>query len=90
VRVDLFLRVSGLLRTRTLAGRACDGGFVSVNGRTAKPSTEVRPGDRISLVLPDGSPTELTVDSLPAGRSVARRDRHKLYTAAAGGPERDG
>lgn len=84
MRVDLFLRVSGILKTRSLAGDACDGGFVKINGRTAKPSAKLAPGDRIDMSMPDGRDASFIVDSLPEGRQVARRDRGALFHAVPG------
>lgn len=48
VRVDKYLWAVRLYKTRPLAMEACKGGHVSVNGHTAKPSREVRPGDIIT------------------------------------------
>ena len=45
MRLDKWLKVSRLIKRRTVAQEACDGGRVSLNGRTAKPSAEVKPGD---------------------------------------------
>lgn len=84
MRIDLFLRVSGILKTRSLAGDACDGGFVRINGRTAKPSSKLAPGDRIDMSMPDGRDASFIVDSLPEGRQVARRDRGTLFHAVPG------
>ena len=49
MRLDKWLKVSRLIKRRTVAQEACDGGRVSVNGRTAKPSAEVKPGDVIAI-----------------------------------------
>ncbi len=49
MRLDKYLKVSRLIKRRTVANEACDGGRVSVNGRTAKASAEVRPGDVIEI-----------------------------------------
>ena len=46
-RVDRWLWAVRLYRTRSDAGQACRGGHVRVNGRTAKPATQVRIGDRV-------------------------------------------
>ncbi len=79
MRVDLFLRVAGILKTRSLSGHACDGGFVKINGRTAKPSARLSPGDRIDMVMPDGRDASFVVDALPEGRQVPKRDRGLLF-----------
>lgn len=49
MRVDKFLKVSRVIKRRTVANEACGGGRVSVNGRPAKPSTEVRVGDILEV-----------------------------------------
>lgn len=47
IRVDRWLWAVRLCRTRADAAEACRGGHVRINGRTAKPSTQVRVGDRV-------------------------------------------
>jgi len=49
LRLDKFLKVSRVIKRRTLAKEACDRGQVSVNGRTAKAGTEIKPGDIIVI-----------------------------------------
>ena len=49
MRLDKWLKVSRLIKRRTVAQEACDGGRVSLNGRTAKPSAEVKPGDTVEI-----------------------------------------
>ena len=49
MRLDKYLKVSRLIKRRTLANEACDGGRISVNGQVAKASREIRPGDRIEI-----------------------------------------
>lgn len=49
MRLDKFLKYSGIVKRRTLAKRLCDGGLCAVNGRKTKPSGEVRVGDIIRL-----------------------------------------
>ena len=51
MRLDKFLKVSRLLKRRTVANEACDAGKVDVNGRAAKPSCSVKVGDILSLTL---------------------------------------
>jgi len=49
VRVDKFLKVARVIKRRTLAREACDRGQVTVNGRVAKPGTEVKPQDIVGV-----------------------------------------
>ena len=49
MRLDKWLKVSRLIKRRTVAQEACDGGHVSVGGRVAKPSTDVKVGDVIEI-----------------------------------------
>ncbi|MDQ7794393.1 MAG: RNA-binding S4 domain-containing protein [bacterium] len=51
MRLDKFLKVSGLVRRRTVAREVADRGRVLVNGRVAKPATTLRVGDLIVLAL---------------------------------------
>ena len=49
MRLDKYLKVSRLIKRRTIANEACDGERVSVNGKTAKASYNVKPGDVIEV-----------------------------------------
>lgn len=49
MRLDKYLKVSRLIKRRTVANEACDAGRVSVNGKTAKASLDVKPGDIIEI-----------------------------------------
>jgi len=49
MRLDKYLKVSRLIKRRTVAKEACDGGRVSLNGRQAKAGTEVNPGDVLEI-----------------------------------------
>lgn len=49
MRLDKFLKVSRLIKRRTIANEACDAGRVSVNGKVAKASVNVKPGDIIEI-----------------------------------------
>lgn len=49
MRLDKYLKVSRLIKRRTVANDACDGAKVSVNGRPAKASYDVKVGDRIEI-----------------------------------------
>ena len=49
MRLDKFLKVSRLIKRRTVANEACDQGRVSVNGRVAKASVDVKAGDVLEI-----------------------------------------
>jgi len=51
MRLDKFLKVSRLIKRRTVANEACDAGRVLVNGKTAKASLNVKEGDVIEIQL---------------------------------------
>ena len=51
MRLDKYLKVSRLIKRRTVANEACDAGRVSVNGKPAKASVEVKVGDVIEIGL---------------------------------------
>lgn len=51
MRLDKFLKVSRLIKRRTVANEACDAGRVSVNGKPARASYDVKVGDLLSITL---------------------------------------
>ena len=53
MRLDLVLKQSRIIKRRTIAKELCDAGRISVNGKVAKPSFEVKDGDILSLKLGD-------------------------------------
>ncbi|QGG48713.1 RNA-binding S4 domain-containing protein [Heliorestis convoluta] len=52
MRIDKFLKVSRIIKRRTLAKEVCDGGRIQVNGRPAKAGTEIKVGDRVVIQFP--------------------------------------
>ena len=49
MRLDKYLKVSRIIKRRTVAKEASEGGRVSINGKTAKPASEVKPGDVLEI-----------------------------------------
>ena len=49
MRMDKYLKVSRIIKRRTVAKEASEGGRVSINGKTAKPASEVKPGDVLEI-----------------------------------------
>jgi ribosome-associated heat shock protein Hsp15 len=61
VRLDVWLDVACLFKTRSEAKRACEAGRVDVNGQTAKPNRIVREGDRLRIARPFSRHQDITV-----------------------------
>jgi ribosome-associated heat shock protein Hsp15 len=78
VRIDVWLDVACLFRTRSEAKRACEGGKIEVNGGSAKPHREVRPGDEIVISRPFSRRQRVRVAAL-ADKHVAKAEARKLY-----------
>jgi ribosome-associated heat shock protein Hsp15 len=77
-RLDTWLDVACLFKTRSEAQRACKLGHVRVNGTPAKPHREVRVGDEIVIARPMGRRQIIAVAGL-AATHVAKADARRLY-----------
>ncbi len=51
MRLDKYLKVSRIIKRRTVANEACDAGRVTVNGKTAKAGLDIKPGDVIEITF---------------------------------------
>jgi ribosome-associated heat shock protein Hsp15 len=78
LRLDVWLDVACLFRTRSEAQRACKGGKVDVNGQAAKPHREVRAGDEIVISRPLGRRQIVIVRGL-VDRHVPKAEARELY-----------
>ena len=76
MRLDKYLKVSRLIKRRTVANEACDNGRISVNGRVVKASYEGKVGDRLELAL--GSKT-VAVEVLQVAETVRKDDAAAMY-----------
>jgi ribosomal 50S subunit-recycling heat shock protein len=76
VRLDKYLKVSRLIKRRTVANEACDKEHVSVNGRTAKASYDVKPGDVIEIRF---GQRLLRVEVLEVNEHAAKADASAMY-----------
>ena len=76
MRLDKYLKVSRLIKRRTVANEACDNGRISVNGRVVKASYEVKAGDRIEISM--GSRT-VAVEVLQVADNVRKDDAAATY-----------
>jgi ribosome-associated heat shock protein Hsp15 len=78
VRLDVWLDVACLFRTRSEAQKACRGGKIEVNGQPAKPNRLMRVGDTMEIGRPLGRKQQIVVRGL-ADRHVAKADARQLY-----------
>jgi ribosome-associated heat shock protein Hsp15 len=78
VRLDVWLDVACLFRTRSEAKRACEGGKVEVNGGSAKPNRIVREGDRIQISRGQGR-TQDIVARVVLDQHVKKAEARVLY-----------
>lgn len=76
MRLDKYLKVTRLIKRRTVANEACDGSRVSVNGKPAKASYDVKPGDVIEIHF--GQRT-VKVEALAVADAVAKADAPAMY-----------
>ena len=76
MRLDKYLKVSRLIKRRTVANEACDNSRICVNGRVVKASYEVKVGDRIEVNL--GART-LAVEVLQVADNVRKDDACAMY-----------
>ena len=76
MRLDKYLKVSRLIKRRTVANEACDNGRVSVNDRIARASHEVKPGDRIAISFGDKT---VQVEVLSVTESVRKEDAADMF-----------
>ena len=76
MRLDKYLKVSRLIKRRTVANEACDNGRISVNGRVVKASYEVKIGDKIEIGL--GTRT-VAVEVLQISETVRKDDASAMY-----------
>ena len=76
MRLDKYLKVSRLIKRRTVANEACDNARISVNGKPAKASYDVKVGDQIEIAF--GSRT-LKVEVLAVAEAVRKDDASAMY-----------
>src|SRR5216110_2521651 len=78
VRLDVWLDVACLFKTRSEAQRACRGGKVDVNGEAARPNRLIRPGDEVIITRGRGRRQRVVVRAT-AERHLPRAQARQLY-----------
>ncbi|HAJ74091.1 MAG TPA: RNA-binding protein [Lachnospiraceae bacterium] len=76
MRLDKFLKVSRLIKRRTVANEACDAGRVMQNGKPARASSPVKPGDEIEILFGTRS---VKVEVLDVKETVKKEEAQNLF-----------
>ena len=76
MRLDKYLKVSRLIKRRTVANEACDAGRVNINGRPAKASAEVKVGDVIEIGFGN---KQVKVEVLDVAETVRKDEAKELF-----------
>ena len=77
MRLDKYLKVSRLIKRRTVAADACNAGRVMVNGKVAKAGATIKVGDEIEIVFGNRN-VKVKVDSI--AETVKKDDAKEMYT----------
>ena len=76
MRLDKYLKVSRLIKRRTVANEACDGGRVMINDKPAKASTNVKVGDIITISFGN---KDVKVEVLDVQETVKKEEAKELF-----------
>lgn len=77
MRLDKYLKVSRLIKRRTVANSACDAGKILVNDKITRASYEVKPNDVITIMM---GQKPLSVKVINVAETVKKEDATSLYT----------
>lgn len=76
MRLDKYLKVSRIIKRRTIANEACDAGRVAINGRPAKASAEVKVGDVLEIMF---GTKPVKVEVLSVTETIKKEDAANMY-----------
>ena len=76
MRLDKYLKVSRVIKRRTVANEACDNGRISVNSRVVKASYDVKVGDKLEITM---GPRTIAVEVLVVADNVRKDDACAMY-----------
>lgn len=76
MRLDKYLKVSRLIKRRTVANEACDAGRVFINGKTAKASSNVKAGDELTISFGN---KEVKVEVLSVQEVVKKEEAKEMF-----------
>ncbi len=76
MRLDKYLKVSRLIKRRTVANEACDAGRVQINGKPAKASSNVKAGDEITIAFGN---KDVKVEVLSVQETVKKEEAKEMF-----------
>lgn len=76
MRIDKFLKVSRVIKRRTVAADACDGGRIEINGKVAKPSKDVKVGDVVKVSFGNNA---MTFEVLSVDEHQTKQSAETMY-----------
>ena len=76
MRIDKFLKVSRVIKRRSVAQEACDGGRIEINGKASKPSKEVKVGDTVTVSFGNRS---MSFEVLSVDEKQTKQSAESMY-----------
>ncbi|MGG7179033.1 RNA-binding S4 domain-containing protein [Clostridium paraputrificum] len=86
MRLDKYLKVSRIIKRRTVAKEACESGRVSINGKVAKPSTDIKEEDIIEITFANRS---LKAKIINIAEHVRKEDAKDMYIIIEGEEDKE-
>ena len=86
MRLDKYLKVSRIIKRRTVAKEACESGRVSINGKVAKPSTDIKEDDIIEIAFANRS---LKAKIINIAEHVRKEDAKDMYIILEGEEDKE-
>jgi len=84
MRLDKYLKVSRIIKRRTVANEAAAAGRIAINGKVAKPASDVNPGDTLDILL---GGKHVLVKVISTQEHAAKADASGMYEILTGGGE---
>ena len=76
MRIDKFLKVSRVIKRRTVAQEACDGGRIEINGKVVKPAKDVKIGDVVTVTFGNNS---MSFEVLSTDERQTKQSAENMY-----------
>ena len=86
MRLDKYLKVSRIIKRRTVAKDACESGRVSINGKVAKPSNDIKEGDIIEIIFAN---RKLKAKIINISEHVKKDDAKDMYIILEGEEDKE-